>query len=1692
MPEFPHPMARTPEMVSVNPRGIYLYSSSSNTVSSNTATSNTDGIYLYSSSNNTVSGNTASSNVTGIYLSPASSSNTVIGNTANSNSAIGIYHYSSSNNTVSGNTASSNGTADIYLNTGSNNYSSEIAAYNWIDATDGSIWAPDQGGTDDGSQLVNIGFNFSFFGNTYTQLKISSNGYVVFGSSSATSLSNVAIPNVGQPNNFIAPFWDDLNPGAGGNIYYKTIGTSPNRTFAVQWNGVPFYSAGGSLTFELLLYEQSGEIIFQYNTMTGSYANGSSATWGIENLDGTDGYGSFPVAVISNQLALRIFSLTASNPGSDWYVNDASTAGDSFTTVAGADTAAGNSPAAPFRTIAKALQAAQAGDAIWVDAGTYAETVVIDTDDIALIGKDPNATVIDPPGDSNVSGLYGIHADTQKGVRIINFGITGAYDGIHFENVEQSIIHGNSISSCGNNGIHLSSSSNNTMVHNDVRQNSSYQIYIYGASAADTAQKNNIIAAPANPNGGIYNGSTDSTAKFDFTRNWFGTADSVAIRGRIVQASNGDSIIWQPYRLGEVDMAAGADTAEPASPSGLAADTSTAGQVTLTWVDNSSDESAFRIYRDIVPDTSSKTFLAELPANTISYVDTPVPAGAAYYYSITVLDSHVTGTTSFENEAFYSAFAADTRLPANTLPLWYVNDTSTAEDSFTHAAGSDITGNGAASNPYRTISKALAQAERGDTIYVDAGLYTETVVIDTDHISLIGRDSNATVIDPPGDSNVYGLSGIYATNRLNLLIKNLGVTGAADGIHFNNVDLSTITGNTAGSNSNGIYLYSSSNNTVSNNITDSNAWSGTLLGRSSINTLSNNRSNLNSYGIVLDANSDSNTLIGNAAGSNSQYGIVLDASSNNVIVQNDVRLNTQYQIYITASFSGPSSADTVQKNNIVPSGTNPDSGLHNNTGKTFDFSRNYWGTTDEQRIAKMIFDTGSIANIMFTPYRLGEVDMAAGADTTAPAAPSGVALDTSAPGNITVSWANPAVNEEANGGAAGFAGVRVYRLRNAPDTTHWANALVWTAGASDTMWVDTGVSDSATYYYRLTSRDAAPFVNESFFSDTKFSVPLPPAAPGPASIRIVGGHHGLGGSGDALAIEFLVLDTGSSAVSSETVTFQITYPSGGGGAALQLGETGGVTGADGGITETITLPSTGDIFQIRAWPAGNSAASAVATVYLDGRDIADSTWRMMAPNKSLLTADPAAVVGADLGSASQYRLYEWREDKGVNPSITFASTQYHAVSAIERGRGFWAKHLTGSTQRWVIDEGSQGVAGFDTVRVALNATGSGWNQIGSGQYFYVDWRTSVKVDTGLPGDTWAGSNLSNLLSVDSAHAAGVLSNVLYWFDGTQYQWGPSAVSDSAVQMKPMTGFWVKALASCTLWVFPNPAEVMETETVVLNQSGMLSAYYKEQNKAGVENDWAIQMMASGGGARDEQNYVGVRPTAQEAALAVAYEPPPAAGGYVYLAMRQLRGTPHPASPPRGEENPWLAAAFAEPGAMGRSWEVSVASDVSAPVTISWDNIPNLPHVYEAYLIGGPQGPVNLRQSASLVLESKIENPKSPISLTLAIGLPEYLAAFLSASLSKEHTFVYPNPGPDGSTGSMTFKYNLQSPAGVTLKIYDVGGRLVRELAGSGMGGSNTIPWDTANKHGQNVGSGVYLYILQSGGNKLVDKLAVVR
>lgn len=69
----------------------------------------------------------------------------------------------------------------------------------------------------------------------------------------------------------------------------------------------------------------------------------------------------------------------------DWYVNDASTTGDIFTTAIGNDANPGTA-ASPFATVGFAIAAASSGDVIYVDAGTYGEGDIFVTKSLTLRG----------------------------------------------------------------------------------------------------------------------------------------------------------------------------------------------------------------------------------------------------------------------------------------------------------------------------------------------------------------------------------------------------------------------------------------------------------------------------------------------------------------------------------------------------------------------------------------------------------------------------------------------------------------------------------------------------------------------------------------------------------------------------------------------------------------------------------------------------------------------------------------------------------------------------------------------------------------------------------------------------------------------------------------------------------------------------------------------------------------------------------------------------------------------------------------------------------------------------------------------------------------------------------------------------------------------------------------------------------
>jgi len=159
-------------------------------------------------------------------------------------------------------------------------------AFNWVDITTVGTQITDWGtGTgDEGHNIQTLPFNFPFYGNTYSSVKITTNGFISFDVVSTNhTYTNAAIPSTGEPNLNVFGFWDDLDVRTSGGIYYYNDVT--NNRYIIEYYNAPHYSTGGPYTFQIIL-KPSGEILCQYLTMTDPL---NSSSIGIENATGTDG-----------------------------------------------------------------------------------------------------------------------------------------------------------------------------------------------------------------------------------------------------------------------------------------------------------------------------------------------------------------------------------------------------------------------------------------------------------------------------------------------------------------------------------------------------------------------------------------------------------------------------------------------------------------------------------------------------------------------------------------------------------------------------------------------------------------------------------------------------------------------------------------------------------------------------------------------------------------------------------------------------------------------------------------------------------------------------------------------------------------------------------------------------------------------------------------------------------------------------------------------------------------------------------------------------------------------------------------------------------------------------------------------------------------------------------------------------------
>jgi len=116
---------------------------------------------------------------------------------------------------------------------------------------------------------INLGFTFTYNGQTTTQISVQTNGFIAFGPTVANSF--LAISSATGTNNVAAALNRDIKGRPDGSLTYLLSGTAPNRVFTVQWKNyrrVPTTGANDVFNFQIQLHENGNQVKFVYGPFT--------------------------------------------------------------------------------------------------------------------------------------------------------------------------------------------------------------------------------------------------------------------------------------------------------------------------------------------------------------------------------------------------------------------------------------------------------------------------------------------------------------------------------------------------------------------------------------------------------------------------------------------------------------------------------------------------------------------------------------------------------------------------------------------------------------------------------------------------------------------------------------------------------------------------------------------------------------------------------------------------------------------------------------------------------------------------------------------------------------------------------------------------------------------------------------------------------------------------------------------------------------------------------------------------------------------------------------------------------------------------------------------------------------------------------------------------------------------------------
>jgi LmbE family N-acetylglucosaminyl deacetylase/3-mercaptopyruvate sulfurtransferase SseA len=475
----------------------------------------------------------------------------------------------------------------------------------------------------------------------------------------------------------------------------------------------------------------------------------------------------------------------------------------------------------------------------------------------------------------------------------------------------------------------------------------------------------------------------------------------------------------------------------PASPTGLTATAASFSQINLTWVDNATNETSYRVERS--PDGVSFASVAVLGANTTTFSDTGLAASTIYYYR--VLAANSVGNSGYSNiasattPAAPTVPAAPTGLTATAVSSSQINltwvDNATNETSYRVERSTDAT-------TFTTLVTLGANV----TTYSNTGLTASTTyyyrVLASNSVgnSAYSNTASATTAPPPPPATPSGLTATaVSSSQINLTwVDNATnetsyqVERSPDGTTF--TALVTLGAN--------VTTYSNTGLTAST----------TYFYR------------------VRAANGGGNSAYSNVA-SATTTGLPPAAPTGltaTAVSSSQINLTWVDNATNETSYRVERSPDGTTFTTLTTLGANVTT--YSNTGLVASTTYFY-----------RVLASNNAGNSAYS-----NIASATTSPPPPPAAPSGLTATAVSSSQINLTWVDNATNETS------------YRVERSPDGTTFT-ALV-TLGANVTTYSNTGLTASTTYFYRvLASNSGGDSAYSNVTSATTQAPPPPPAAP---------------------------------------------------------------------------------------------------------------------------------------------------------------------------------------------------------------------------------------------------------------------------------------------------------------------------------------------------------------------------------------------------------------------------------------------------------------------------------------------------------------------------------------------------------------------------------------------------------------------